>query len=218
MWMTRPAISLPPETPISDVALLMVRRSIRHVVVAFDSPDGPRLAGIVSSQDIARAYPPDLNPFSAEAVGRPIKRPVSEVMTQVVKTISPEVAIERAARILVEQKIGALPVVSGGRPIGIVTSSDVMRAFLELGGDAEHGMRITFDVTEDEDAVATALNAAKKNGLTLQSLVTLHHDGRRLAVARFLGPSADGFVSDVWRSGHRVVSVIDEEPSNALTS
>jgi len=218
MWMNRPAISVPPETPISDVALLMVRRSILHVDVAFESPDGPRLVGIVSSQDIARAYPPDLNPFSAEAVGRPIQRPVSEVMTQVVQTISPEAAIERAARILVEQKIGALPVVSSGRTIGIVTSSDVMRAFLELGGDTEHGVRITFDVTENEDAIATALDTGKRNGLTLQSLVTLHHDGRRLAVARFLGPGADGFVSDVWRSGHRVVSIVTEEPSEGVTA
>jgi acetoin utilization protein AcuB len=218
MWMTRPAISVPPETPISEVALLMVRRSIRHVIVASDSPDGPRLAGIVSAQDVARAYPPDLNPFSAEAVGRPIKRPVSEVMTQVVQTVTPEVAIERAARVLVEQKIGALPVVSNGRPIGIVTSTDVMRAFLELGGEAEHGVRITFDVTETEDAVATARDAGKRNGLELQSLVTLHHDGRRLAVARFLGPNADGFVSDVWRSGHRVVSIVSEEANDALTS
>ena len=218
MWMTRPAISVPPETPISDVALLMVRRSIRHVIVAFESPDGPRLVGIVSSQDITRAYPPDLNPFSASAVARPIKRPVSEVMTQVVQTISPEVAIERAARLLVEHRIGALPVVSAGRPIGIVTSTDVMRAFLELGGESEHGVRITFDVTENEDAVATALDAGKRNGLALQSLVTMHHEGRRLAVTRFIGPSADGFVSDVWRSGHRVVSIVTEEPSAGATA
>jgi len=216
MWMTRPAVCVAPETPISEVALLMVRRSIRHVVVAFDSPDGPRLAGIVSARDIARAYPPDLNPFSAEAVGRPIRRPVSEVMTQGVQSVTPEVAIERAARVLVEQKIGALPVVSAGRPIGIVTSTDVIRAFLELGGDAEHGVRITFDVTENEDAVATALTAGQRNGLALQSLVTLHHDGRRLAVARFLGASPDGFVSDVWRSGHRVVSIVAEEASDTL--
>jgi acetoin utilization protein AcuB len=218
MWMSRPAISVSPETPISDVALLMVRRSIRHVVVVSESSDGPRLAGIVSAQDIARAYPPDLNPFSAEAVGRPIKRPVSEVMTQVVQTVTPEVAIERAARMLVEQRIGALPVVSAGRPIGIVTSTDVMKAFLELGGEAEHGVRITFDVTENEDAVATARDAGQRNGLALQSLITLHHDGRRLAVARFLGVGADGFVSDVWRSGHRVVSVVAEEASGAVSS
>lgn len=218
MWMSRPIISVSPETPISDVALLMVRRSIRHVVVVFESPDGPRLAGIVSAHDIARVYPPDLNPFSAEAVGRPIARPVSEVMTQVVQTVTPEVAIERVARMLVEQRIGALPVVSNGRPVGIVTSTDVMRAFLELGGEAEHGVRITFDVTEDEDAVATARDAGQRNGLALQSLVTLHHDGRRLAVARFLGAGADGFVSDVWRSGHRVVSVVAEEANGAAES
>jgi acetoin utilization protein AcuB len=189
----------------------MVRRSIRHVVVAVEAADGPRLAGIVSSQDIARAYPPDLNPFSAEAVGREIPRPVAEVMTQLVQTIAPDVPVERAARMLVEGRIGALPVVSAGRPIGIVTSTDVMRAFLELGGEMEQGVRITFDVTENEDAVATALTVGKRNGLALQSLVTLHHDGRRLAVARFLGASPEGFVSEVWRLGHRVVSVIGGE-------
>ncbi len=52
-------------------------------------------------------------------------------MTEDVVTVGPETPIHDAARLLLERKIGALPVMEGGRLVGILSSSDVLRAFVE---------------------------------------------------------------------------------------
>jgi CBS domain-containing protein len=52
---------------------------------------------------------------------------VKEVMSEPAITISPEATIKEAARLMIERKIGCLPVVEGGRLVGIVTETDILR-------------------------------------------------------------------------------------------
>ena len=59
---------------------------------------------------------------------------VDAAMTESPLTIGPDQPIAEAARLMLEHKIGGLPVVDGnGRLIGIVTQSDLLRAFLQAG-------------------------------------------------------------------------------------
>jgi acetoin utilization protein AcuB len=207
MWMTRDLVTVRPEDDVSDAMALCTRRHVRRVLVVKRTAEGDRLVGIASLHDLMRAYPHDLNPFSPAAIGRRIGTAVAEVMTRGVETVTPDMPLEAAARMLREKKIGALPVVRDGHPVGIVSESDVFRAFLEVIGANEGGVRVTFDVSAGEDAVAVAGELGRAHGLRLASVLTMEHDGRRLGVVRLHGPHADAFVDAVWRSGHRVLSV-----------
>ena len=63
MWMTRDPVTAAPDIRLTEAALLMMRRRVRHLPVTRDG----RLVGIISRHDVARAYPTDVNPFSAVA-------------------------------------------------------------------------------------------------------------------------------------------------------
>jgi CBS domain-containing protein len=60
------------------------------------------------------------------------KLTVGEVMTRSVITIGPDRPARDGARIMLDHKIGALPVVEGGRLVGIITETDLVRAFVRM--------------------------------------------------------------------------------------
>jgi len=129
--------------------------------------------------------------------------------------VTPDASLEDAARLMLERKVGALPVVRDDTLVGIISDADVLRALLEVMGvrdaataaDAA-GVRVTFDVSEGEDAVGFVLERARERQMQVASVLTMRHEGKRLAVARLVGGDIDDFVESVWRSGHRVLSVL----------
>ena len=118
-WMSRNLVVVTPERSVEHVFRLMRASEIRHILVM----DGERLAGIVSNRDLRRPLvggAPSLSPGS----------PVGRVMTESPTTVSPDTPLAVAARELLDRKIGALPVVEGDRPIGILTKSDALEGLL----------------------------------------------------------------------------------------
>ena len=118
-WMSREPVTVTPEASVEHVIRLMRARAIRHLLVM----DGERLAGIVSNRDVRRLL------LGGEH-SIPPSAPVRQVMTESPVTVSPETPLTVAARELLDRKIGALPVVEGDRPIGILTKSDALEALL----------------------------------------------------------------------------------------
>jgi acetoin utilization protein AcuB len=214
MWMTQNPITIAPQASISDAAVEMSRRHVRRLLVADATSEGPRLLGIVTSYDVARAFPPDVNPFSAVAGDARVTRPVSTVMARAVRTATPDTPIEVAASILRIHKIGALPVVRGPCLVGLITESDIFQAFIEVTGAKAHGVRITLDVGDDETAVARVIEMGVRYSMHLASVLSLRHrngqtgDEQRLAVVWLAGETPADLVAGIWTSGYRVLSVL----------
>ena len=116
--------------------------------------------------------------------------------------------IEQAARLMTEQDIGSLPVTSGGKLSGIITESDIFRALTEVLSERSDSVRITFDLTEGEDVVSFLVETARKNGLSLRSFIAFHDGDRRMAVASVHGKRVDDLIGELWKSGHRVESIL----------
>jgi acetoin utilization protein AcuB len=211
LWMTRDVTTVAPETRIVDAARLMARQRIRRLPVV----SGRHVVGIVTNLDVVRAFPPHVNPFSVDPDVRGIDAIVADVMSPSLDTVTPTTPIEEAARILRRRHIGALPVVSDGALVGIVTESDLFRALIEIIGT--EGVSVTFDVSDREDAVSLVLGIGAAHGLEVKSLLRMEHEGRRLAIVRLTGGATDAFVDEVWRSGHRVLSVLRSEPDTDAT-
>lgn len=211
MWMTRDPVTALPTTSISEVALLMVRHRIRRVIVVDRRPDG-RVVGIVSASDVARAFPPDLNPTSAAVTERSVPEPVSTIMTHTVVTVAAGTTIDEVALRLRRDRIGALPVLQGSRLVGIITESDVFRAFVEMSGPDTAGVRVTFELGEDEELLPTLSALVATQPVRIASLFSFHHDDprvgrRRLGVVRLVGEASPRLVDALWRSHHRVLAV-----------
>ncbi|HEY0715049.1 MAG TPA: CBS domain-containing protein, partial [Polyangia bacterium] len=114
------------------------------------------------------------------------------------------------------RKVGGLPVLVNGRLAGIVTRSDIFRAFTAaLGGHGE-GLRVTFDVRADEDVMTFIAGLAKKYGQRVTSVATYARGGlvgdaqtnHEIAVVRLQGPPSGSLVDELWKTGHRVQSVL----------
>jgi acetoin utilization protein AcuB len=120
-WMTREPVSVAPDCPVRRALALMETRGVRHLLVV----DGGRLTGIVSNRDVRRLLGRARPPTSLAA-------PVSRIMSEGPVTVPPDTPIAVAARLLLDGRIGALPVREGERVVGIFTTADALDAFLKL--------------------------------------------------------------------------------------
>lgn len=126
--MTRTPITTPPDTSVMDARATMLRERIRHLLVV----DNGQLVGIVTDRDIRLNLPSPATSLSVWEINHLLARlTVDQVMAKFVITVDPGRAAREAARIMLDEKIGALPVVDGARLVGIVTDTDLLRAFVE---------------------------------------------------------------------------------------
>ena len=126
--MTGALVTVPPDMPVFDARHLMDEKRIRHLLVT--DPAG-QLVGIVTDRDIRLHLPSQATSLSVWEINHLLtKLEVNAIMTKAVVTIGPDDTVSRAAQIMLNRTIGALPVLDDGRLIGIVTESDVLRAFV----------------------------------------------------------------------------------------
>ncbi len=202
-WMNRQPLFVSPIDRLTAAAELMAQKRLRHLLVIEDG----RLCGILARSDVLRAAPAGSNPFSAVIAPEAFAATVREAMSTAIVTVAPDLPIEDAARLMSEQKIGILPVLSGSQTIGVVTRSDLFRAFIAMLGEGQDGIRLSFDITDTEDAVAFAVALARRHGMKVASVSTFDRDGRRSAVVRLAGHEPPGMIEELWKTGHRVLSV-----------
>jgi len=100
---------------------------IRH----FPVMDGERVVGVVSQRDLYGASFASVMHYGERAQKEFLKTiAVKEVMRHPPITISPDAPIEKAARLMVEKKIGCLPVVDADKLVGLVTETDLLKVLI----------------------------------------------------------------------------------------
>ena len=127
--MTQTPVTIPLAESLQGAMELMAMKRIRHLPVV-DAAGA--LIGLVTDRDLRRAAPSPL--FSKDREADQVSldtTTVERIMVRSPTTIGPQESLQAAMRVLVEKKFGALPVVDGGRLVGILTPIDVMRAWLE---------------------------------------------------------------------------------------
>jgi CBS domain-containing protein len=123
--MTAKPITVDPETPMLEARQRMVEKRIRHLVVVKNA----RVVGIVTDRDIRLNLPSPATSLSVWEINYLLAQlTVGGVMSASVIVVDPDRPVAEAARIMMDHKIGALPVVDEGRLVGIITESDFVRA------------------------------------------------------------------------------------------
>lgn len=206
MWMTKDVLTATPATPLSDIARTMSVRHIRRMPIV--DADG-RLVGLVSSHDVLHTFPNPLVFTGNTDVATP-RATAADIMTCDPLTTTPETPIEEVARLMCDRKIGALPVLRGEVLAGLITESDIFRAFAGLFDPDTHGVRITFDNSAGQDVFPLIADVTNRHRLRVMSFVSMHKHERPLCVVQVTGTPAgiEAMLSDIWKSRHQVVSVI----------
>src|SRR4029450_2075433 len=122
--MTSPVVTVTPDTPLKDVAALLVERGINAVPVA---DAGNRLCGIVSGADLLT--------LEIATSGASPPHTAREVMTESVYTLAEDTDAAAAARMMRRHGLRSVPVVSGDRLGGIVARRDLLRLVARGDGD-----------------------------------------------------------------------------------
>ena len=111
--------TITPETSVAGLLTELTVHNIGAMVVV--SPDG--LVGIVSERDVVRKL--------HEVGGEILRQPVSEIMTTLVVTCTPDDSVDRLNALMTERRVRHVPVVVNGRLAGIVSIGDVVKTRME---------------------------------------------------------------------------------------
>jgi acetoin utilization protein AcuB len=171
--MSRPVISVAPETPVHDALAMFKKDHIRRAPVIKDG----KLLGIVTENDLRNASPSPATTLSVWEMNYLISKvTVKQVMSKKVKTIDVDTPIEEAARIMTDSSIGGMPVTRDGKIVGIITETDLFKIFLELMGAREKGVRVSALVEDKPGQLAKVSKAITEAG------------GNFIAFGMFSGP------------------------------
>jgi acetoin utilization protein AcuB len=125
--MNRGLITVDKHASLRRARRILDQHRIRHLLVM----DGKRLVGIVTDRDLRQAAPSSKSPLTtSEREEFMDELKVAEVMSRKLITAFPDTTVREAARVMVSEKIGCLPVVSGNQLVGIVTETDLLEVLV----------------------------------------------------------------------------------------
>ncbi len=162
-YMTRHPLMAEPTMSIVEAQRYMGENNIRHLPVV---GDGKRLLGLVTRQTLL-IEPGKLGSLDVWEIARTLSGlTLKDVMvkTKDVITIDPDITIEEAARIMVENKIGCLPVVEKDIVMGIITEIDLLALTMEMMATRIPGVRVTVRMPNVKGELAKLVGAISAQG------------------------------------------------------
>jgi CBS domain-containing protein len=117
------------DASLLDAAMTMRRSSIRHLPIV----DGDHLVGIITERDVLRCSPSLLSEITQDEYNAIFENtPIARVMTRDPISVAPDSPIRDAVALMMDRKMGCLPVVENGRLVGILTRSDLLSVLMNL--------------------------------------------------------------------------------------
>ena len=213
--MTSNVITASPDTTLADALKLTRGNRIRHLPVV----ENGRLVGLVTDRDLRLALPPVWASDTDHAQLRDAfnTKQVREVMVTEIITTSPSSPIEDAARKLYEHRIGCLPVLENDELLGIITETDLLRAFVELFGADESGSRLEIKMENKPGELSRVVRAiGVDHKLNIAGIVMPRVGTDYTAVVHLATREPEEIIEHLRRLGYRVGSPsLADEPAHA---
>lgn len=179
--MSTEVLTVGPGTTLPEAIRLARARGVRHLPVL----DRDELVGIVSDRDLKRAMASPATSLEVHELHYLLDRlTVGEIMTRGVITVDPDVPVEDAASLLLQEKISALPVTEGGRLVGIVTETDLLRLLVRAFRPREPSTRIEVELPEAARGLADVIRLLEAQGAPVTSVLTFPGEEGATAVFR----------------------------------
>ena len=184
-FMTRKVVYISPNTTIAHAADMMREQKLHRLPVI----ENDQLVGLVTEGTIAEASPSKATSLSIYEMNYLLnKTKVGDVMIRDVVTISQFASLEDATYLMLKNKIGILPVVDNEQLYGVITDRDIFKAFLEVSGYGEEGVRLRF-VTENKVGVLEQIiRLLVEENLNISNTVNIpRKDGKVVIEVQFAG-------------------------------
>ena len=190
-------ITITAQASISEAIELMKINSIRHLPVI---SKGKKLLGFITLSDLKQGLIPSmLGDLSLRDLM--IKDPI---------TVSPDDDIEFAAQLIYNHKIGGMPVVKGGRLTGIITATDILRAFIDMMGILSSTSRIDVVIGDQPGSFKKALQIINDMGADIINAGrTAQQTGRKIFFFRLGACKTEAIKKTLEEEGYEVLAAMD---------
>lgn len=185
---------------------ILKEKEIRHLPVL---KGGEKLVGIVTERDIKQASPSPATALEIREIYYLLdKVKVKQIMTRRVHTVSSTTSIEEAALILREKKIGCLPVVDGGKLVGILTETDILDAFLDSLGVHGTGYRVELALPNKPGILFEVLKLIKDFDANIVSVASASHEdpGMKVLILRIETKNYKILKAALKKGGYEILS------------
>lgn len=203
-WMTENPKTVEGTTPVMEAMQLLREGGYRRLPVVRNG----KLIGIATDRDLKEATPSKATTLSVYELNYLLsKLQVKDVMTAPVITVRSGEPIEQAALLMEEHKVSGLPVLEGDRLVGILTITDLLRAFVTFLGLREGGTRVTVELPDEPGVLARVAEAGPPSNIHAVVTSGVRKGDRRTLVMRVAGEDAEGFADRLARMGVDVTDV-----------
>lgn len=158
-------------------ALKLIRKEgIKHLPVL----EGKKVVGIVTDRDLRQAAPSPATTLEVHELNYLLERlKIEAIMTKKVITVAPEGKLLDAAKLLIAHKIGCLTVVEQDELVGIITETDILRAYIEQQERMAAAAPPEFVVEDRPGAFEAVATAAGSGSATVVSGTVVDQRGHR---------------------------------------
>jgi acetoin utilization protein AcuB len=213
-WMAKNPVTITQDTSMVKAIHIMKERRFRRLPVV----DQGKLVGMVTDRDLKEASPSKATTLDVHELYYLLAElQVQEIMSRNPVSVSQNDTVERAAQIMLEHTISGLPVVDeSGKVVGIITQSDVFRAFIHITGVLQGGVQFALRLEDRPGLLKEVVGLLRTRGARFVSLLSSHttsQEGYRDVYIRVknLSPEAVGAVQEELASRFEVLYVIAEE-------
>lgn len=200
--MKKDVLTLHPTNTIKEAINLLREKKIRHLPIT--NADGS-VVGVVTDRDIKDATPSNLLDSQNHDI---FETPIEEIMTKNPVIGHPLDFVEEVASIFYEQQIGCLPIVSGGKLVGIVTETDLLYKYIELTGSLQPGSQIEVRVPNRPGIlfeVSKVFHDHHANVLSVLVYPDVQHETNKILVFRVKTMNPLGIIEDIRKEGFDVL-------------
>jgi len=197
-WMSTDLVTVSKEASIQEAMALMKQESIRHLPVVDQKMN---LLGWITDADLRGVL---IASMLEELT-------LEDVMIRKPFTIHPEMALEEAARILLDKRVGGLPIVKNGTLVGVITVSDILSAFITFLGLFTESTRLDIKVSGPLNPLPEITRIVRLHGAEIISLCHLPlEEGPEFSYSvRLKKTDVKPIIADLEEHGIEVVSYQD---------
>jgi acetoin utilization protein AcuB len=212
-WMTREPITINDDTSMIKAIHMMKQHRFRRLPVLHQG----KLVGLITDRDLKEASPSKATTLDVHELYYLLAElQVKEIMTRNPLSVSQGDTVEHAAQLMLEQTISGLPVVDAqGELVGIITQSDVFRAFMHITGIRQGGVQFALRLEDRPGLIKEVVDLLRERGARFVSLLTSYatsREGYRDVFLRVknLTPEAVAAAQAELASRYEVIYVIQE--------
>ncbi len=200
-------VTAPLSTTLIEAEDLIIEKDIEHLLVMDENGS---LAGIVSDRDLKLNQASPATTLSTHELNYLLGQlTIGMIMVKNVITVAPNTTVERAAYIMQQNSISALPVVENNETVGIITTTDVMDVLLESLGMGENTTRLIVLVGNAPGAIGSLTGVLGKSDINIQSLMTWPekgHTGVFQVVLRIDAAASEKAITVLTEAGYKVIT------------